>query len=110
MDEPQIQMPVEPGPRAAAQRQTGFRLLRFFSIASLAAIARTQFVLAVLYQRLAVRDFIEAHNIHHVAPRVVENVLGPRFSSFIASSAGFDATMYYARLVGKNSYKPASEA
>ena len=76
MDEPQIHMRAEPGPRAAGQRQPGFRLLRYFSVASFAAIAIATGLLATLYERQALRNLLHTQEYHHVALlRLVSNVL-----------------------------------
>lgn len=76
---------------SASTARPAFRLLHYFSLASLAAIVVAAVVLAVLYQRLAVRDLIEAQETHHVAlSRVSANVLWPQFSAFIASSVDLD--------------------
>lgn len=68
-----------------------FKLLRYFSIASLIAITLATLVLAGAYERLAVRDLIDQEEQHHVVlTRVAAIALWPQFSSFVRSSSALD--------------------
>ena len=78
-------------PGAETSRQPGFRLVRYFSIASFAAIAIATGLMATLYEQQALRNLLQTQGYHHVALlRLVSNVLWPRFSSFVAESARLD--------------------
>lgn len=68
-----------------------FPLLKYFSLASLAAIAVSSVVLAVVYERLAIRDLIKQEEQHHIVlTGVVANALWPQFSALAGSSATLD--------------------
>jgi len=86
---PALQSAAAPG-EAAAERPP-FRLLRYFSAASLLAMAVATVVLTLLHERLAERDLIEARQQHHVTlTRMAANTLWPHFSAFVRSSAALD--------------------
>ncbi len=61
-----------------------FRLLRYFSIASLIAIVAATVTLALVYERLAVRDLVEQEQQHHVVlTRMAANILWPQFAPLV---------------------------
>jgi len=79
-------------------RRSVFPLLRYFSLASLAAIVVVTITLALAYERLAERDLIKAQEHHHVTlTRVTAHALWPRFSEFMRAFAALDAAALRSR-------------
>ncbi len=80
---------IADGPGAA--RRPAFRLLRYFSIASLVAIVLATAALTTLQQRLAVRDLIQAQENHHVVlTQSVARGHWPEFAGLFSSAAKLD--------------------
>jgi PAS domain S-box-containing protein len=68
-----------------------FRLLRYFAVASLIAIAAAAAALSWLYERQAVGALIEAQERHHVAlTRAYAATLWPHFSALLREADGLD--------------------
>ncbi|MEN3297458.1 MAG: hypothetical protein V7642_6711 [Burkholderiales bacterium] len=69
-----------------------FRLLRYFSIASLITVALAAVGLGAIYRQLATRDLLELGERNNVAlTQTFANSLWPQFRGFAASAAKIDA-------------------
>ena len=84
--------PIVAAAGGAPGKRSIFPLLRYFSLASFAAIAVVTVTLTLAYERMAERDLLEAQEHHHVTlTRVAANTLWPRFAGFVRESAALDA-------------------
>ncbi len=88
--------PASPPPagdhETAAHSRSAFKLLQYFSLASLGAIVVATAIVAAIDERLAIDNLVRAQEQHHVAlTRVSANIVWPRFSAFIRSSSALDA-------------------
>lgn len=64
-----------------------FRLLRYFSLTSLASIVIVSVLLAVFYRHSAMEDIFDSGERHNVAlTRVLANSIWPRFGAFLTGS------------------------
>ena len=64
-----------------------FRLLRYFSLASLACVALITALLAFFYRQVALNDLLETGERHNVAlTRALANSLWPEFGSFLTTT------------------------
>jgi signal transduction histidine kinase len=64
-----------------------FRLLRYFSLASLVSVAMITALLAFFYRQVALNDLVETGERHNVAlTRALANSLWPEVGSFLAST------------------------
>lgn len=69
------------------------RLLRYYAVASFLAVAAATVVLAVLFERLAVRELRELQQQHHVAlARAATNALWPQLAQFLDSARALEGT------------------
>ena len=68
-----------------------FKLVRYFSIASLIAIAAATLALALFYRQTAVNDLVELETSKNVAlTQAFANSLWPKFAPFVASAGEMD--------------------
>jgi hypothetical protein len=75
-----------------------FKLLRYFSLTSAAAILSVTVVLVVLYRHNAVNDLVEIAERQNVElARALSNTIWPRFSAYVTGVSGLDGDALRAR-------------
>ncbi len=66
-----------------------FKLVRYFSLASLVAVGVVTVLLGMFYRRIALNDLMEMAESRNVALTLAfANSLGPQFAPFVASASG----------------------
>jgi PAS domain S-box-containing protein len=88
-----LQLDDNPAPGAAAcpVEGQGFKLLRYYAIASLAAFAIVATLLSLIYRQAATRDLLALGESKNVAlTQTFANSLWPEFETLIAEASGLD--------------------
>ena len=77
---------------AGGRLEPGFKLLRYFSVSGLIAIAVAIVLLSTLCRALAVKDLLEIGERNNVAlTQALANVLWPRYGAFLSDTTAVDA-------------------